>query len=76
MANLIAGREIVKELIQNDFTPETVAEEALALLEDADARARLKAELRGVRTRLGSPGASSRAADIVASLMGETAKKT
>ena len=30
MANLIAGREVVKELIQSDFRPETVAREALA----------------------------------------------
>ena len=34
MANLIAGRRIVPELIQDDCTPERVAGEALALLND------------------------------------------
>jgi lipid-A-disaccharide synthase len=69
MANLIAGREIVKELIQKDFTPEAVATETLALLENGDARAAVKRDLRGVQERLGHPGASARAADIVAGLM-------
>lgn len=74
MANLIADREIVKELIQKDFTAEAVAAEALALLENADARTALKAELHRVRTRLGSPGASSRAAAIVAGLIEDSQK--
>jgi lipid-A-disaccharide synthase len=69
MANLIAGRRVVKELIQRDFTPERVASEALALLDDPPARAALRAELGEVRRRLGPPGASERAAAVVAGLM-------
>ena len=34
MANLVAGRRVVPELIQDDFTPEAVAEHAIALLRD------------------------------------------
>src|SRR5690606_27026825 len=34
MANLIAGRRVVPELIQDDFTPERTAEEAVAFLTD------------------------------------------
>ena len=37
MANLVAGRRVVPELIQDDFTPEAVAEHALALLRDPGA---------------------------------------
>ncbi len=66
MVNLIAGRRVVKELIQGDFTPERVAAEALALLDDPEARATLRSELHGVRQRLGPPGASDRAATLVA----------
>ena len=44
MANLIAGRRVVKELIQKDFTPEAVAREAQALLDDPAARAALRTE--------------------------------
>jgi lipid-A-disaccharide synthase len=71
MANLIAERRVVKELIQKDFTPETVATETRALLDNADARTALKNDLREVRSRLGARGASARAASIVADLMCE-----
>jgi len=68
MANLIAGRRVVEELIQADFTPETVAASALTLLDDPGARAALRSELAGIRKRLGSPGTSDRAAALVADL--------
>lgn len=66
MANLIAGRRVVKELIQGGFTPEAVAEETLALRDDPESRRLMKAELDRVRELLGAPGASGRAADRVA----------
>jgi lipid-A-disaccharide synthase len=65
MANLVAGRKVVPELIQDQFTPESVAAHALALLEDGDALGRMRADLRAVRARLGEPGASRRAAQAV-----------
>jgi lipid-A-disaccharide synthase len=74
MANLIAGREVVKELIQRDFRPEAVAREVLALLEEPGRRDRVRDGLRQVRARLGPAGASARAASIVARVM-DTAKK-
>ena len=70
MVNLIAGREVVKELIQNDFSPEAVATEALSLLDNPARRDRQKAELGEVRRALGAPGASGRAAGVVAGLIG------
>jgi lipid-A-disaccharide synthase len=69
MVNLIAGREVAKELIQKDFSPLKVTDEALRLLDDAALRDRQRAELRGVRHALGPPGASARAAEVVAELM-------
>jgi len=65
MPNLVAGRRIVPELIQDDFTPERTAEEALALLTDGARRAAMKAALAEVCQRLGPPGASARAAEAV-----------
>ena len=65
MANLVAGRKIVPELMQDDFTPERVAAEALPLLLDRDAAARMRRDLQLVRSRLGEPGASARAARAV-----------
>jgi lipid-A-disaccharide synthase len=65
MANLVAGKRIVPELIQRDFTPERVAEECVRLLTDEQLRRRTQDELRLVRERLGGPGASGRAAEAV-----------
>lgn len=65
MANLVAGRTVVPELIQDGFTPERVAAAALEMLTDAAAAARMRADLSEVRARLGQPGASRRAAAAV-----------
>jgi lipid-A-disaccharide synthase len=65
MPNLVAGRRIVPELIQDEFTPARVAEETMALLGDAARRAQVQDALRGVRERLGAPGASARAATAI-----------
>lgn len=69
MVNLIAGRPVVPEVIQSDFTPERVASEALAILEDPARTARMRADLAEVRRRLGAPGASARAAEVVRGLL-------
>jgi len=65
MANLVAGKRIVPELIQEDFTPERVAAETVRFLTDGELHARTRDELRRVREKLGDPGASGRAADAV-----------
>lgn len=65
MANLVAGKRVVPELIQEDFTAERVAEEAVRLLTDHDLHRRTRDELRRVREKLGEPGASGRAAEAV-----------
>src|SRR6185503_7137148 len=65
MANLVAGQRVVPELIQDDFTPDRVAAEALSILTDSDRRSTMRRELAEVRKRLGSTGASARAARAV-----------
>jgi lipid-A-disaccharide synthase len=65
MVNLVAGRKVVPELIQDAFTPEAVAEEALRLLTNPLHAAAVRATLHEVRAKLGSPGASRRAASSV-----------
>ena len=65
MPNLVAGARIVPELIQDDFTPERTAAEAVALLTDASKREEMRAALAQVRQQLGTPGATARAAEAV-----------
>jgi lipid-A-disaccharide synthase len=65
MVNLIAGRRIVPELIQDDCTAENVATEALLLLTDHERASETRRALAAVRAKLGGPGASGRAADAV-----------
>jgi len=69
MVNLIAGRRVVPELIQDQFTPEAVVEEVRKLLESPPARDEMKADLAEVRTKLGPGGAIERAADIFAAML-------
>jgi lipid-A-disaccharide synthase len=73
MVNLIAGRAVVPELIQDDFTPQRLAAEAEALLsgsEEGKSRvAQMKRELQDVQKLLGPPGAVERAADEIVGLL-------
>jgi len=69
LVNLLAGQEIVKELIQKEATPEKMAKEALRLLKDQTFYQRVVTSLRAVRKNLGEPGAAQRAAQIVLSLL-------
>jgi len=69
MVNLIAGREVVPELIQDDFTPIRVASEAVSLLsasqETLEKLGAMREGLAEVTRLLGPPGAVERAADAI-----------
>ncbi|HUQ88149.1 MAG TPA: lipid-A-disaccharide synthase [Vicinamibacterales bacterium] len=65
MVNLIAGRRIVVELIQDNCTPEAVTSEAVRILTDQPYRDEMIRALDEVRQKLGGPGASDRAAEAV-----------
>lgn len=65
MVNLVAGSRVVPELIQDAFTPEAAAAEALRVLTDPQHAAKVKGDLAAVRARLGTAGASRRAAEAV-----------
>jgi lipid-A-disaccharide synthase len=72
MVNLIAGRKVVPELMQDEMTGEALAEAAGVLLRDPEARERMRRDLREVRTKLSArENPMERAARIVAELLGE-----
>lgn len=73
IVNILAGREIVPELLQNDFTPERVREVFLAIARDPARQQRMKDDLAQASAQLGEPGAYERAADLLAArLRGQT----
>jgi len=69
MVNLIAGRRVVTELFQDEFTAERVAGEVLRLLGSAEAREEMRRGLAEVRAKLGPGGAMDRAAEIIAAML-------
>jgi len=65
LVNLVAGRSIVPELLQDQATGQRLYEEAIRILEDQSAYDEMKRDLAKVRAALGEPGASTRAAEAV-----------
>ena len=71
MVNLIAGRRVVPELVQKDFTPAQVSNEAARLLDSPEALAEMRLGLAEIREKLGPPGAIERAADLIAGMLNQ-----
>ena len=69
IANIIAGKAIVPELVQSALSPERLVHESQAILNDHDARRTMIANLRKLREQLGSPGAANRVAELAVSIM-------
>ncbi|MDH4082688.1 MAG: lipid-A-disaccharide synthase [Nitrospira sp.] len=65
LVNLVAGRSIVPELLQDEATGQRLYEEAVRILEDRSTYDEMKRDLAKVRAALGEPGASTRAAEAV-----------
>ena len=72
LPNIVAGRHILPELLQEDATPAKMAAEVLHLLEPA-AHAQALADLDDVKKRLGEPGAVGRVAELTLRVAGEKA---
>src|SRR5947199_3408645 len=69
MVNLLAGKAVVPELIQSDFTAQKVATQVGSLLDRPEAREAMTHELRALKSHLGPGGAIERAADAVVRLL-------
>jgi len=65
IVNIIAGREIAPEFLQYKATPENIAAKLSELIRDKSKLSAMRAELAKVKSSLGSPGASMRAAQSI-----------
>ena len=72
LVNLIAGRRVVTEIIQQDVTPGRLSQEALSLLRDDAGRENMIKDLKEVKNALGGSGAAERAADLAMELISGT----
>ncbi|HRU19916.1 MAG TPA: lipid-A-disaccharide synthase [Kiritimatiellia bacterium] len=66
LANIVAGREVMPELLQDAFTPERLADALLRYLTDDTARAQVLAGYDEANAKLGTGQASERAAEEIA----------
>ena len=71
MPNIVAGREVVPELLQGRATAAAIATAAVGILTDPVRHAAIVQDLREVRRRLGRGGAADRAAAIAVEMLGE-----
>jgi lipid-A-disaccharide synthase len=69
LANLVAGRPIVPELIQHEASAEKIAHRALQMLRDEKTLAEMRRQLQRVAQLLGTAGASKRAAEVAIDLL-------
>jgi len=71
MVNIISGKKVVPELIQNNVNEKTIYSECKKILSDRSLYEEIKNKLYLLKEKLGSAGASARAAKIIYSLLDE-----
>ena len=73
LPNIIAGRGIVKELIQHELTRENLTAEVNRIFQDKDYRQNMLSELARVKEKLGQGGGSKNMADLVVQMLANSA---
>jgi lipid-A-disaccharide synthase len=71
MPNIVAGKTVVKEFIQDDVNEKIISEYIISFLNDNKALDNLKAELNKIKNKLGGNGASVNAAKIIETMLNE-----
>jgi len=69
LVNIVAGRRVVKEFIQNQASPEAIAGEMLHLIDDAEYASQMRAGLSEVKHKMGGPGCSENVARIASAML-------
>ena len=69
LVNLVAGREVVPEFLQDEATAENIYYRINSLLKDKKSRGNMLKELQMVRKAMGGGGASARAAGLALNLI-------
>lgn len=73
LVNILFGEKIIPELIQSEVNADTIYERSKTILRDKTLYQNMKDKLSGLRVKLGTEGASKRAAKIILNTLNETA---
>ncbi len=65
LVNILAAKELVPEILQEQATAKNIAQEALLILGDSSRQSEMKQNFQDLRNSLGSSGASKRAAELI-----------
>lgn len=68
LVNIVAGKRIVPELVQEDATPDAMATHVIGLLNNKEQRDAMLIELNAVKVKMGDAGASGRVAKLILQL--------
>lgn len=69
LVNLVAGKEVVEELLQDDARPDRIAAAVMRILKDKEMSRLMREQLTHVCKQLGEPGASDRTAQLAMELI-------
>ena len=69
LVNLVMDKEVVKELIQGEMTEENIVKELELLLHNSKRQRKLLEDYEELKDRLGSAGASEKAAEVITEAM-------
>ena len=69
LVNLVMDKEVVKELIQDDFKEANLVKELELLLQDPKRQRRILDDLDMLKHRLGNEGASENAAEVIINMV-------
>ncbi|MDU2063712.1 MAG: lipid-A-disaccharide synthase [Sporomusaceae bacterium] len=75
LPNIVAGRKVVPELLQDEVTVTAIVAESLAILRKESPWANIAADLADVRHKLGEPGAVKRAAAVILEVAAQSGGK-
>ncbi|MCF7803822.1 MAG: lipid-A-disaccharide synthase [Candidatus Marinimicrobia bacterium] len=65
LANIVAGEQVVPELLQNDVNADNISGEVVRYLNDSEYLEKVQTSLGNIRDKLGDPGAGRRVAESI-----------
>jgi lipid-A-disaccharide synthase len=71
LVNIVAGKKVVPELLQEEARGERIADEIIKILEDEPYRREILQGLTEVKDKIGAPGAAERVAQIALGMIGD-----